>query len=430
MKGLEMNSSNRLIMTALAWVLLCACFGCATPEKPAPAKDESREPSTQALASQKQIPAAHPPGAGFIPSISSYYPTPTKMDLCGEAVPLDNQDVFERFDKEFTIVVYNHAQVYLWLKRMERYFPWIEERLHRYGLPDDLKYVVVAESDLVPNVASSKGAAGPWQFMPNTGSSYGLPQRGSFDSRYDFERSTESALRLLDDLRRRHGSWAMAIAAYNCGDKRIMEETRAQRVSDYYHLKLPQETERYVFRILAIKEVLGNPTQYGYSLPKGHGYPEQRVDRVNLSLSAPMPIQDAAEAAEMTYREFKKLNPTLRADHIPAGACDVRLPEGKAELFEERLSSIQTQSDSAERPSADVPPDRSTSRPPMPKAEIKPQAEKGSPEKHGSGKSHTVKKGDTLSEIAKTYRVSIQDLQKANQIKGKEVQIGQKLRIP
>ncbi|NLI34768.1 MAG: lytic transglycosylase domain-containing protein, partial [Deltaproteobacteria bacterium] len=149
MKGINMNSSNRLIMTALAWVLFCACFGCATPEKPAPAKDESRELSTQALASQKQIPAAHPLGAGFIPSISSYYPTPTKMDLCGEAVPLNNQDVFERFDKEFTIVVYNHAQVYLWLKRMERYFPWIEERLHRYGLPDDLKYVVVAESDLV-----------------------------------------------------------------------------------------------------------------------------------------------------------------------------------------------------------------------------------------------------------------------------------------
>lgn len=424
-----MNSSNRLILIALAWVLVCA-FGCATPEKPTRAKDESLEPSTQALAAQKQTPAAHLPDAGFIPSISPYYPTPTKMDLCGESVPLDNQDVFERFDKEFTIVVYNRAQVYLWLKRMERYFPWIEGQLRRYGLPGDLKYVVVAESDLVPNVASSKGAAGPWQFMPATGSSYGLQQRGSFDSRYDFERSTESALRLLEDLRRRHRSWAMAIAAYNCGDKRIMEETRAQRVSDYYHLKLPQETERYVFRILAIKAVLGNPTQYGYSLPEGHGYPVQKVDRVNVSLSSPMPIQDAAEAAEMTYREFKRLNPTLRADHIPAGTCDVKLPEGKAELFEERLSSIQIQSDPVEKPSADASPDKASSRSPIRKAEIKPQAEKPPAEKHGTGKSHTVKKGDTLSEIARTYRVSIQDLQKINKIKGNGVQVGQRLRIP
>ena len=122
-----------------------------------------------------------------------YIAPPNSVDLCGEPVPLDRQDVYERFDKEFTLVVYNHAQVYLWLKRMERYFPAIEERLRYYGLPDDLKYVAIVESDLLPNACSPKGAAGPWQFMPSTGSAYGLAQRGSVDKRYDFERSTDSA---------------------------------------------------------------------------------------------------------------------------------------------------------------------------------------------------------------------------------------------
>ncbi len=133
-----------------------------------------------------------------------YIPPPNSIDLCGEPVPLDRQDVYERFDKEFTLVVYNHAQVYLWLKRMERYFPVIEERLRYYNLPDDLKYVAIVESDLLPNACSPKGAAGPWQFMPSTGSAYGLDQRGSVDKRYDFERSTDSAFLLLKDLYKKY----------------------------------------------------------------------------------------------------------------------------------------------------------------------------------------------------------------------------------
>ena len=115
-----------------------------------------------------------------------YIPAPNSIDLCGEPVPLQRQDVYERFDKEFTLVVYNHAQVYLWLKRMERYFPAIEERLRYYNLPDDLKYVAIVESDLLPNACSPKGAAGPWQFMPSTGSAYGLDQRGSVDKTVRF----------------------------------------------------------------------------------------------------------------------------------------------------------------------------------------------------------------------------------------------------
>jgi hypothetical protein len=183
------------------------------------------------------------------PIMAPYYPPPDRIDLCGEPVPLENQEVLERFDREFTLVVYNRAQVYWWLKYKERYFPLIKERLRRLNLPEDLEYVAIAESAPLANAL----------------------QRKSVDNRYDFEGSTDSAFLYLGDLYRNYKSWSLAIAAYKGGEKRIMEESRAQGVMDYYHLMLPEETERYVFRILAIKAVLSDPTRYGYELPKGAG---------------------------------------------------------------------------------------------------------------------------------------------------------------
>lgn len=269
-----------------------------------------------------------------------YYPPPSKMDLCGEVVPLQNQEVLERFDREFTLVVYNHAQVYLWLKRMERYFPWIEERLRSYGLPDDLKYVAVVESDLLSNACSPKGAAGPWQFMPATGSAYGLSQTDGYDERYDFERATECAFRYLNDLYKRYRNWTVAIATYNCGDKRIQEQMRTTR--DYYAMRLPTETERYVLRILAVKAVLGNPGAYGYNLPKGQGYPPIKADRVNVSLSCPLPMHAVAEATGTTVREIQRLNPALRKEEIPRGAREIKVPEGQGKGLERSLDSVRS----------------------------------------------------------------------------------------
>jgi membrane-bound lytic murein transglycosylase D len=354
------------------------------------------------------------------------------MDLCGEPVPLEVQDVQERFDREFTLIVYNHAQVYLWLKRMERYFPWIEERLRHYNLPEDLKYVAIVESDLQPNACSPKGAAGPWQFMPSTGAAYGLDQQGSCDRRYDFERSTEGAFRLLRDLYARHKNWALALAAYNCGDRRIYDEMRSQRVTDYYHLRLPLETERYVIRILAVKAVLGNPTQYGYFLPKGAGYGELKLDRVRVSLTSPVSIQAVAGAAGITYREFKRLNPEFRADDVPAGTHELKFPAGTGRTFEQNFkSSRATPAPSPQQATdraAEISPPGSASTSTASPASVtsKPATKPANP----PAQVHTVKKGETLFSIAQHYKVSIQDLREANSLKGSTVTLGQKLRIP
>jgi membrane-bound lytic murein transglycosylase D len=240
---------GRLVYLLTALFFTTGVFGCATTQSTAPTS-----PSTQAAA---QVEKTVAPGQFQRPvhqcSVMATYYTPLgRIDFCGELVPLENQDVLERFDKEFTLVLYNHAQVYWWLKRKERYFPWIEERLRRLNLPEDLKYVAIAESEPQLNAPG---------------------KRKSVDMRYDLDRSPDTAFLYLGDLHRNLKSWSCAIAAYNCGEKRIMDESRAQGERDCYQLMLPEETERYLFRILAIKAVLNDPTRYGYELPKGAGYP-------------------------------------------------------------------------------------------------------------------------------------------------------------
>ncbi len=436
MKG--RRQTVRLGAAAAAVGLILGVCGCASLQT----ADTAQQPAAVHVMESRKTPA--PAGVAVASINVPYVPPPNSMDLCGEPVPLERQDVYERFDKEFTLVVYNHAQVYLWLKRMERYFPAIEERLHHYNLPDDLKYVAIVESDLLPNACSPKGAAGPWQFMPGTGAAYGLERRGSVDKRYDFERSTESAFLLLSDLYKKYHSWSLAIAAYNCGDKRILDESRIQGVRDYYDMRLPQETERYVFRILAVKAVLSNPNQYGYDLPKGWGYQEFRLDRVTVSLSRPMPIQTIANAAGTTYREIKRLNPIFRSDDIPAGNHEINLPLGTGKTLELNLragNDVPARTVSPENSTAqgtefpdpgapDVTP-ASASSPSRIAAAI-PSAKADSPKakQKAREKIYRVKKGDSLSAIAQRYQISTQELKSANKLKSNDLQPGQKLRVP
>ncbi len=415
-----------LVAVAALAGLIFGISGCASLQT----TDTVQQPAVAKAQEKQQAPASTAAPAAFV-SVP-YMPPPNSIDLCGEPVPLNRQDVYERFDKEFTLVVYNHAQVYLWLKRMERYFPAIEERLHHYNLPDDLKYVAIAESDLLPNACSPKGAAGPWQFMPSTGSAYGLDQRGSVDKRYDFERSTDSAFLLLNDLYKKYNSWSLAIAAYNCGDRRILEQSRVQGVRDYYDMKLPLETERYVFRILAIKAVLSNPNRYGYDLPRGWGYQELKLDRVSVSLSRPVPIQTIANAAGTTYREIKDLNPIFRSDDIPAGNHEIKLPLGTAQTFERNFRYANSASAGAASPENSTAQRLDEPVPDAPALTAAPaeKAKSARPPQKSREKIYQVKKGDTLSAIARNHNLSAHELKAANKLKSDDLTPGQELRIP
>lgn len=341
--------------------------------------------------------AAAATGLRQVGPVVPFYTTPTRVDFCGTPVPLERSDVWERFDREFTIVVYSQAQVYLWLKRMERYLPWMEQQLKEYGLPEDLKYVAVAESDLLFYARSPASAAGIWQFIPSTGKRYGLKNSKGIDERYDFEKATRSALQYLKDLHGLFHDWALALAAYNCGENRVQKEIARQNVRDYYALKLPLETERYVLRILAIKTVLENPERYGYYLPEGAGYPAFDMDRVHVLFKTAIPVQRVADAAGMTYRDFKLHNPAYRFSEIPAGSHFFRVPKGTGERAEKNLTELA--------------------------AKYKP--------KYTQPKYvvHRVKKGDNLSKIARHYGVSTSDIKRWNHLRGNTIRIGQRLKI-
>ncbi len=327
-----------------------------------------------------------------IPYVVPYFAPPEQLELCGEPAPLEVPEVKERLDREFTIVVHSHAQVYLWLKRMQRYFPWLEKEIARHGLPSDLKYVAVAESDLQLSASSPAGAVGPWQFMRGTGVNYGLAQAEGIDERRDFELSTQSAFRYLRDLRELFQNWTLAIAGYNCGERRVQDEMKRQKVSNYYSLKLPSETERYVFRILAIKEVLSHPEKYGYFLPEGAGYPSVAAERITVVAPCPLPVQTVAELAGITYRDFKNLNPAFVSDTLPEGSHTLRVPGEKGKDFGSRFEAF--------------------------KAGYQPNAV-----------FHKVGKGETLSGIAAHYGVSASSLQEWNGLKGDKVRLGQVLKI-
>ncbi len=265
------------------------------------------------------------------------FSTPRSLSFCNERVPLERDDVWERLDREMLLALGKEAQVILWMKRSRRYFPFLEEQLRQSQLPDDLKYVVVAESDFFPEALSPKEAAGFWQFIRDTGRRFGLITEDRVDERYSLPKSTAAALEYLTALNERFGKWTLALAAYNCGEARVERELAEQGVRDYVDLDLPQETEQYLFRIFAIKIILSNPAQYGFTLPESEYYRPFDVKEVTVILLQPVHIRVIAEAAQTTFKNIRELNPELRGYYVPEGSRKLRIPGKGAEKFFERL---------------------------------------------------------------------------------------------
>ena len=188
---------------------------------------------------------------------------PRVMTFAGESVPLQDTDVRERLDREIHVNTYWHSNMLLMIKKANRFFAEIEPLLKKYNLPDDFKYLAVAESGL-DNVTSSAGASGFWQFMRATGKQYGLEINSYVDERYNLELATKVASEYLRNSKELFGSWTNAAAAYNAGNAGISKQMKRQDATDYYNLLLNPETGRYVFRILAFKEILSNPEKYGF----------------------------------------------------------------------------------------------------------------------------------------------------------------------
>jgi membrane-bound lytic murein transglycosylase D len=281
------------------------------------------------LSLEKPPAAAAPAVVGF-----PYYAIPSRLYLCGEPVPLNEPEVREALDREFTIAVWSRAQTTMWLKRAHRYFPEIERKLRARRLPLDLKYVVLVESDLRLNARSHAGALGPWQFMGPTAQRFQLKCTSKVDERLEFGAATDAALTYLEKLHQMFHSWPLALAAYNSGEGRIKKAMAIQGVNNYYHLSLPEETERYVLRVLAAKIILEDPARYGYDIPPAGLYQPLKYDEVRVNLAREVPIRTLAEACGTYYKAFKRLNPWIKGSSLCPGTFSLKIPPGTAARFQ------------------------------------------------------------------------------------------------
>ena len=330
--------------------------------------------------------------------VDTDFPLPQSLSLCGEAVPLGSPWVRDMLDRELTISAWNKDQGFMWLKRAGRYFPYIEERLRQEGMPQDIKYLAIAESGLVSRIRSNKGAAGFWQFIEDTGVRYGLRNDDLVDERRDLEASTEAALTYLKTLKGMFGSWTLAMAAYNCGERRVERSIAEQRQRDYYTLDLPEETERYIFRIAAAKLIMENPEKYGYLVPKEKIYAPIPCDTVQVAIQRQIHITDFAEGLGTTYKLIRDMNPKLMNSYLPLGVYSLSVPPGKGGMVP---SVISTLSESAAPSSSAA----------------------------SSRKSYVVKAGDTLSEISDKTGVPVSRLKALNHLRDGGVQVGQALSL-
>jgi hypothetical protein len=255
---------------------------------------------------------------------------PPSVTVCGEALPLDRPSVRERLDYEFLFAVNHPAQVELWRRRALRFFPLIESSLKKAGLPDDLKYLAVAESDLRPQVVSPAGAAGIWQFIPSTARMFGLRVNKFEDQRMLPEILLPIGMKYLSSLRNRFGSWSLAMAAYNAGEQRISNALSSQKATDYYGLNLPRETERYVYRIAAIKLVLDSAELYGLNdSPPAGLYKFREYNESSASFPKETGWDELARKHKTDYKTLRLLNPHLASQSsLKGGPYIFRVPRG------------------------------------------------------------------------------------------------------
>ena len=239
---------------------------------------------------------------------------PENLTFAGEKVQLDKTDIRERIDRELLVNTYWQSNALLWFKRTNKYFPVIEPILKEKGVPDDFKYLSVIESDL-RNVTSPAGAKGMWQMLKEAARENGLEVNSNVDERYHLEKATRAACDYLIDAKERLGSWTLAAAAYHAGNYGIEKRLKEQKVTSYYDVLAGENTERYIPRIIAAKEILSHPEKYGFEFDKDDLYELGPTYTVEVD-TAIADIASFAKKFGTNYKELKMYNPWLRENKL------------------------------------------------------------------------------------------------------------------
>lgn len=253
---------------------------------------------------------------------------PEKVQFANQNISLDRTDLYERFDRELTSMAYTHGNTLLTLKRANRYFPVIIPILREAGIPEDFVYLACIESNLNPLAYSSAKAAGMWQFIPSAAKEHGLEVNDEVDERYNVAKATRAAAKYLKNAYAKYGNWESAAASYNGGQGRITRELQSQGVTSAHDLYLNDETSRYMFRLLAMKQIMEHPRDYGYNLTPVQLY--QPVEGKTVKVSGPVPDWVAwAKQHGITYAQLREANPWIRSKTLTNKAgktYDVLIP--------------------------------------------------------------------------------------------------------
>jgi len=258
-------------------------------------------------------------------------PIPEKLEFAGESVPLHNFDVRENLDRDLMVNTYFHSQTLRFLKLAPRYFAIIEPILKQDSVPEDFKYLALAESGFDPRIISPSGAGGIWQFLKGTGKDYGLEVTDEVDERFHIEKATHAACRYLKDSYHKYKNWTLVAASYNTGRDNIDRFTNRQKQESYYDLYLVEETNRYIYRILALKLILESPEKYGFFVSEKEKYPVIPFDNIEIK----GPVADLASFAKqqgINYKMLKMFNPWLRGSSLknPLGkSYQIKIPKGE-----------------------------------------------------------------------------------------------------
>lgn len=249
------------------------------------------------------------------------------LNFAGEEVPLEMFNIRERYERELLSNCYFHSNTMTLLKRSTRWFPVIEPILAEYGIPDDFKYLCVIESNLT-NAVSSAGAVGFWQFLEKTGKEFGLKKNKDVDMRYNVELETVAACKYFLKAYERFQNWTIVAAAFNCGTSRIAKTINEQNVNSYYDMLLPSETERYIFRILAVKSIFEKPEKYGIFVSENLCYKPFKYKTVTVDKTIDN-LTEFAQTQNITYKLLKVFNPWLRSQslHVKKGEkYEIKIP--------------------------------------------------------------------------------------------------------
>ncbi len=257
---------------------------------------------------------------------------PESLDFAGESYPFIDEQIREAFDRELLVNTYWQSQTLLFLKRSKRYFPIIEPILAEYGIPEDFKYLPLIESGFM-NVVSPAGAVGFWQLMEGTAKDYNLEVNNAVDERYHLEKATRVACMYLLEAKAKLGTWTLAAASYNMGIAGVSRQLERQRAESFFDLTLNPETARYLYRIMAVKEIISQPGKYGFHLKEDHAYhPIATVDvPVDSSLSH---VDHFNSQFGLSYRQLKFHNPWLRLEYLPNKSGKLYMIKVPQELFD------------------------------------------------------------------------------------------------